>query len=233
MGTKTAKGTKKRGTPKGSKRGRAGKGPAAKANTGRSDSGKSKKPQSPSSQSSGPQKPSRDRQPEAPPGGHYVEINPDALWLYGRHCVMAALENPNRKFDTLMATKQGTQWLLDQGLRDHLIAHQILEIAPSQLDEILPAGCVHQGVAASVKPLSQMTIEEFANSAQPKGPVLVLDQITDPQNIGAIFRSAAAFGVEAIIVQDRRTPALAGALAKAAAGAIEICLLYTSPSPRD
>ncbi len=87
------------------------------------------------------------------------------------------------------------------------------------LDRMLPAGAVHQGLAFKVQPLEGVALEDFAEPAE--GIIVMLDQLTDPQNVGAIFRSALAFGAKGIVVQDRHSPVLAGALAKASAGATE------------
>jgi 23S rRNA (guanosine2251-2'-O)-methyltransferase len=96
---------------------------------------------------------------------------------------------------------------------------QILE--PGAIDGMLPPGAVHQGLAVRAFPLEPVELE--AACAPPDGrSVLVLDGVTDPQNVGAAFRSAAAFGARAVILQDRKSPPLTGVLAKAAAGAIEI-----------
>ena len=97
------------------------------------------------------------------------------------------------------------------------------DLRPDAIDKLLPAGAVHQGLAAEVLELPRTRLKEvcsFKDDAH--RPVVILDQITDPQNIGAILRSAAAFKARAVIVQERRTPPLSGALAKAAAGALEI-----------
>lgn len=88
-----------------------------------------------------------------------------------------------------------------------------------ELDERLPPGAVHQGLAVRCRPLEGGGIEDVA--IRPEKPVAILDQVTDPQNVGAIFRSAAAFGVQAIVMQTRNAPSAGGALAKAATGAIE------------
>jgi len=84
---------------------------------------------------------------------------------------------------------------------------------------MLPAGAVHQGMAFKVQPLEGVALEDLAEPAE--GVIVMLDQLTDPQNVGAIFRSALAFSARGIVVQDRHSPALAGALAKASAGATE------------
>jgi 23S rRNA (guanosine2251-2'-O)-methyltransferase len=96
---------------------------------------------------------------------------------------------------------------------------QILE--PDAIDGMLPPGAVHQGLAVRAFPLEPVELE--AACAPPDGrSVRVLDGVTDPQNVGAAFRSAAAFGARAVILQDRKSPPLTGVLAKAAAGSIEI-----------
>ncbi len=143
-------------------------------------------------------------------------------WLYGRHTVCAALKNPNRVFHQVLCTRQGAEWLMERGLRDALVNHKVVEVLASELDEFLPRGSVHQGVAAAVAPLNSPSLEDILEASATSKTLLVLDQISDPQNIGAIFRIAAAFNVFAIIVQDRRTPPLAGALAKAAVGCVEV-----------
>ncbi len=148
---------------------------------------------------------------------------PARLWLYGRHAVAAALANPDRRMRRVVATKNAADWLADQQDlqidRDRLAKTE--DARPDAIDALLPAGAVHQGLAAEVFDLPRARLKEVCQPDGANRPVLVLDQITDPQNIGAIFRSAAAFGARAVIVQERRTPPLAGALAKAAAGAIE------------
>jgi len=84
---------------------------------------------------------------------------------------------------------------------------------------MVPSGAVHQGLVFKVQPLEGVALDDIADPAE--GVIVMLDQLTDPQNVGAIFRSALAFGARGIVVQDRHSPALAGALAKAAAGATE------------
>lgn len=145
---------------------------------------------------------------------------PDRLWLYGRHAVAAALANPDRRVRRVLATKNAADWLRQTNAPTGEV-YEIEDAKPDAIDRALPPGAVHQGLAAEVFDLPRARLKETCAPAEAGRPVVVLDQITDPQNIGAIFRSAAAFGAKAIIVQERRTPPLAGALAKAAAGGIE------------
>lgn len=150
-----------------------------------------------------------------------TKADPDNF-LWGRHPVLAALANPARKgMGRLLATADRAAELE----RDRLThGHRIEVIDIQALDRMLPPGAVHQGLAFKVQPLEGVALEDIAgpNSEGKGGGIIVmLDQLTDPQNVGAIFRSALAFGARGIVVQDRHSPALAGALAKAAAGATE------------
>jgi len=137
-------------------------------------------------------------------------------FVWGRHPVIAALANPARKgMGRLLATADRAAELE----RDKLAhGHQIEVIEVQALDRMLPPGAVHQGLAFKVQPLEGVALEDIAGDG---GVIVMLDQLTDPQNVGAIFRSALAFGAKGIVVQDRHSPALAGALAKASAGATE------------
>lgn len=137
-------------------------------------------------------------------------------WLWGVHAVEAALDNPGR--DTprrLLATADRGQALTRRF--GELKTLDIVEAA--EIARMLPAGAVHQGLALKTSPLEPLSILEMGTPAE--GVIILLDQITDPQNVGAIFRSAAAFGARGVILQDRHAPALSGALAKAAAGAVD------------
>jgi 23S rRNA (guanosine2251-2'-O)-methyltransferase len=138
-------------------------------------------------------------------------------FVWGRHPVLAALANPARKgMGRLLATADRAAELE----RDKLAHGHRIEIIEAQaLDRMLPPGAVHQGLAFKVQPLEGVALEDIADPAS--GVIVMLDQLTDPQNVGAIFRSALAFGARGIVVQDRHSPALAGALAKASAGATE------------
>ena len=138
-------------------------------------------------------------------------------FLWGRHPVLAALANPARRgTGRLLATPERAAEI-EAGDLAH--GHRIEMIDPQALTRMLPPGAVHQGLAFKVQPLEGVALEDLAEPAQ--GVIVMLDQLTDPQNVGAIFRSALAFGARGIVVQDRHAPALAGALAKAAVGATE------------
>ncbi|MGZ5986438.1 MAG: 23S rRNA (guanosine(2251)-2'-O)-methyltransferase RlmB [Caulobacteraceae bacterium] len=164
--------------------------------------------------------PSRD---EARPPAHAQphrrprRSEPSNDWLWGWHAVQAALANPNR---------EGFKRLLVTPTRAHEIAAaagkakvRFEQMEGPDISRHLPAGAVHQGIALLADPLEGDGLEAFI--MQPEGVLVMLDQLTDPQNVGAIFRSAAAFGARGLILQDRNAPALTGALAKAAAGAVD------------
>lgn len=138
-------------------------------------------------------------------------------FVWGRHPVLAALANPARKgMGRLLATADRAAEL-ERDRTAH--GHKVEVIEAQALDRMLPPGAVHQGLAFKVQPLEGVALEDIAEPAH--GVIVMLDQLTDPQNVGAIFRSALAFGARGVVVQDRHSPALAGALAKASAGATE------------
>jgi 23S rRNA (guanosine2251-2'-O)-methyltransferase len=145
-----------------------------------------------------------------------AEISQD--WLWGWHAVKAALANPRRAgFKRLLVNPARAHEVEADAARLGLRAEQL---SPGELGQQLPPGAVHQGIALLADPLEPVAIEELAES--PSGVLVMLDQVTDPQNVGAIFRSAAAFGARGVIVQDRHAPGLSGVLAKAAAGAVDL-----------
>ncbi len=145
-------------------------------------------------------------------------------WLYGKHAVLAALENPIRKIKRLMVTKKSHDQYM-QALTEIHLNHRALnpEIAPiEQFEKNLPTDSVHQGIALLTAPLPDPHLDECCTLIEgQKNLVLVLDQVTDPHNVGAIIRSAAAFGAKAIITTDRHAPPESGVLAKSASGALE------------
>lgn len=138
----------------------------------------------------------------------------DAVIMYGWHTVTAALRNPNRRIRKLLTTENAARRLSEEGVTP-AIAPEI--VRPSAIAERLLPDAVHQGLYVETDPLPAPAIEDLAA----RGIVLVLDQITDPHNVGAIFRSAAAFAASAIVTTQRHSPDATGALAKAASGALE------------
>jgi 23S rRNA (guanosine2251-2'-O)-methyltransferase len=140
-------------------------------------------------------------------------------WLWGRHAVEAALANPARSGEMRLLATADRARELQPLLNKHRKGMRVDLVEPRQLTERLPTGAVHQGLALKTQPLDGVSVEELGKAGA--GVILMLDQVTDPQNVGAIFRSAAAFGARGVILQDRNAPTLAGALAKAAAGAID------------
>lgn len=143
-------------------------------------------------------------------------------WLYGRHPVEAALANPARVIREVLGTAEALaeiRPLLDE--RDEVPV--VTPVDRARLDDLLPAGAVHQGLALKADPLPAATLDDVVRlgEAQTDCVVLALDQVTDPHNVGAILRSAAAFGAVAVVTQDRHAPDETATLAKAASGALE------------
>lgn len=134
-----------------------------------------------------------------------------SVWLYGSHAVAAALANPARQILEVRCTRNASE-SLPKGTAFDLTD-------TDSLAALLPPGAVHQGVAARVLPLPDPGLDAVLTGGSRL--LVVLDQVTDPQNVGAVFRSAAAFEAGAIISQDRNAAPLSGALAKAAAGGVE------------
>lgn len=138
------------------------------------------------------------------------------VWLYGHHAVAAALDNPDRVIHRIIFTGEPIGFEREQSVSPATMSRDAL-------DDLLPPGAVHQGYAALVDALPAVAIEDVCRRAEinPTALVVVLDQVSDPQNIGAILRSAAVFGALAVVVQDRHAPEITGAMAKAASGAVE------------
>jgi 23S rRNA (guanosine2251-2'-O)-methyltransferase len=133
--------------------------------------------------------------------------------LYGLHSVAEALRNPRRRFSRLIATENGAMRL---GADGPLPIEPII-VKPEDIGKQLSADAVHQGVLLLAEPLEPIDLDDIGEEAL----VLALDQITDPHNVGAILRSAAAFSVDAVIVTERHSPQMTGVLSKAASGAME------------
>lgn len=139
-----------------------------------------------------------------------------AVRLWGRHAVEAALLNPERNHRKLWATREGVA-----ALDGELPADFPVEWASgADLARLVARDAPHQGLVLDCDALEAVFIEDVL-SGEPDRPLLVLDQVTDPHNVGAILRSAAAFGAAAIITQDRHSPPESGTLAKSASGALE------------
>ena len=137
--------------------------------------------------------------------------------FYGRHAVIAALANPNRTVRKIWGTREAL------GALDLPPVLPIVYADVADLGRMVPADAPHQGVVAEVEPLDDVWLgDALEEGAQGKRPVLVLDQVTDPHNVGAILRSAAAFDALCIVTQDRHAPPESGVLARSASGALEI-----------
>ncbi len=138
------------------------------------------------------------------------------VWLYGVHAVAAALANPARRLRRLVVTEDAEATLA--GKLPQPWSLQPERVERSRLDHLLGRDIAHQGVALLADLLTPPGLQP---TLERPGPIIVLDQVTDPRNVGAILRSAAAFAVAAVITQDRNAPEETGALAKAASGALE------------
>ena len=140
--------------------------------------------------------------------------------LYGWHSVTMALQNPARRIRKLTLTENAARRLADENIETRVTPEIV---RPQEIDRLLSPDAVHQGLLAEADPLPSPDIETL----EQEGMVLVLDQITDPHNVGAILRSAAAFAVKAIITTARHSPEATGVLAKAASGALELVPMVT------
>jgi 23S rRNA (guanosine2251-2'-O)-methyltransferase len=135
--------------------------------------------------------------------------------LWGKHAVAAALDNPERKILKAWVTREAAAYMQFPGD----VAVTLAE-APD-LGRLVPHDAPHQGVVIEVAPLEEIWLDDILTRAGERSVLLVLDQVTDPHNVGAILRSAAAFGAIGIVTQDRHSPPESGVIAKAASGALE------------
>ncbi|MGZ8310976.1 MAG: 23S rRNA (guanosine(2251)-2'-O)-methyltransferase RlmB [Allosphingosinicella sp.] len=135
--------------------------------------------------------------------------------FWGRHAVGAALANPERQVVRLWATREAAALLPISGT----IPVTFADVA--DLGRLVPHDAPHQGVVAEVERLPELLLADLLDAAEDGRPILVLDHVTDPHNVGAILRSAAAFDALGIVTQDRHAPPESGALAKSASGALE------------
>lgn len=146
--------------------------------------------------------------------------------LYGFHAVREAWLNPAREVQNLYLTPQaqaGFEATLDEARRRNLARPKPETTEKQRLEKILPQGAVHQGVALAAADLPETDLQDLIirTAGKPSATLAMLDQVTDPHNVGAIIRSAAAFGLDGIIMQSKHAPDLGGVLAKTACGGIE------------
>lgn len=137
------------------------------------------------------------------------------VYLYGLHTVRAALDNPRRAKRILLATPNGLNRLREGGDVPDI---EIVEKTPRDLDKLLGPDAVHQGVVLEVDPVNRFSLDDLPNPTL----LVVLDQVTDPHNVGAILRTACAFGADAVLTTARYAPRETGVLAKSASGALDM-----------
>lgn len=140
--------------------------------------------------------------------------------LYGRHAVIAALSNPERVHRKLHITHAAMKML--EADYDLPKGFNVQFGDDSDLGRLVPADAPHQGMVLEVEALDGPFLDDILNADTGNRPLVILDQVTDPHNVGAILRSAAAFGAVALVTQDRNSPTESGSLARAASGALEI-----------
>lgn len=140
----------------------------------------------------------------------------DTVWLYGLHTVRAAIENSGRKILRLLVTQNALARLEIGEPEDLKFPVEI--VAPHEIDKLLGPDAIHQGALIEARPLPVRKLDSLDDSPL----LLVLDQVTDPHNVGAILRSAVAFGAGAVITTERHSPTESGVLAKSASGALEM-----------
>ena len=146
---------------------------------------------------------------------HQAHGSPNRPRFWGKHAVSAALDNPERRVLRAWATRETAGFMqFPDG-----VAVTLADVA--DLGRLVPSDAPHQGVVVEVEPLEELWLADLLAQAEKRSALLVLDQVTDPHNVGAILRSAAAFGALGIVTQDRHSPPESGALAKAASGALE------------
>ncbi|EFX83907.1 hypothetical protein DAPPUDRAFT_315299 [Daphnia pulex] len=148
------------------------------------------------------------------------------FWLWGTHSVIAALENTQRECHQLLCTRDALKDVEPFLAKRPKLSPKILP--RDELNRLLPQ-TVHQGVALQVSPLPELFLNTFLARSPAAKRLVILDQITDPQNVGAILRSACAFGFDGVLMTERHSPPLEGVVGKSASGALEkIPLLMTA-----
>lgn len=143
----------------------------------------------------------------------FLKSPPERYWLFGKHACLAAIRNPKRNYFRILVTRNALRDLPE--LHGH---RKVEEVEQRAIAAVLPKDAVHQGIAVELAPLPDLTLDEL-----PEGKhIVVLDQITDPHNVGAMLRSAAAFNIGAMLTTMRHAPQETATLAKTACGALEI-----------
>jgi 23S rRNA (guanosine2251-2'-O)-methyltransferase len=143
--------------------------------------------------------------------------SPSRPRFWGRHAVTAALANPERTVRKVWGTREALAGL------DLPPVIPITYADVADLGRLVPADAPHQGLVAEVEPLEDIWLGDLLDAAgESRRPLIVLDQVTDPHNVGAILRSAAAFDALGLVTQDRHAPPESGVIARAASGALEL-----------
>ncbi len=148
----------------------------------------------------------------------------EPVWLYGHHTIRAALANPARRIRRLLIAQEIGDSLAGafaHGLRRRVSSLEIERVPRDDIDRRFGAGAVHQGVALEVEPLAEVGFGDACNGIRKGSVAVCLDQVSDPQNVGAVLRSASAFGAAFLLMPARHTPGGSAALAKAASGGLE------------
>ena len=140
--------------------------------------------------------------------------NRDEFWIYGYHAVIAALKNPNRPKLRLVLSSTIPE--------DVEVLFKPELISKSEIAQLLPQGALHQGIALLTRQLPVNTLDSLLVNIEKQSIVVAIDSMDDPHNLGAILRSSAAFGADAVMITERNSPELNGTVAKAASGALDI-----------
>jgi len=146
------------------------------------------------------------------------------LVLWGLHAAREAWLNPNRKCHRLWLTESGQTAFMktfEEGREEGLARPTPALVEKREIEDLLPQGSVHQGIALEIAPLAEIDFDVFFSGEDLPDLIILLDQVTDPHNVGAVLRSAAAFGAGALITTERNAPNMTGILAKTASGALE------------
>jgi 23S rRNA (guanosine2251-2'-O)-methyltransferase len=149
---------------------------------------------------------------------------PSSAFLYGVHAVTEALLNPKRLHQRLLCTSRGFESMkavLQQAVENGIKVPEVITVEKEDIERLLPREAVHQDILLDCQPLEEIFLGDILISAPENATILVLDQVTDPHNVGAILRSAASFGAVAVVAQRLHSPDITGMIAKAASGGVE------------